>query len=58
MLPLWSIPKTHNPSLVNRKTAAKSQLRDILLKYLTSPQNCQGHQTQGKFEKVSQTRGA
>ena len=29
MLPLWSIPKTHNPSLVNRKTAAKSHQHGI-----------------------------
>ena len=46
---------TLHPSLTTGKTPDKSQLRDILQNYLTSPaQNYQGHKKQGKSEELSQ----
>lgn len=36
------------------RTLGNSQMRDILHKYMTrTPQNCHGHQKQGKPEKLS-----
>lgn len=52
------LPKIHNLSLTMRKTSDKSH-RGPVYKYLTStPQNCQGHQKQGKSAKASQPRRA
>lgn len=50
------LPQAINPSKTVRKI---SELFDgYSTKYLTSPpQNCQGHQQQGKSEKLSAPRG-
>lgn len=48
-------PKTHSSRLIMRKTF---QLRDILQNRTSTPQNWQGHQQQGKSEKLSLPRGA
>lgn len=52
-------PQNHNLNPIIRKTSDSPKLRVILQKYLTStPQNCQGHQKQGKSEKPSEPREA
>ena len=45
----WVIYSTKNTKLILKEGHPT--------KYLTSPQNCQGPQTQGKYEKLSQPRG-
>lgn len=52
-------PEHINPSLIMRKTSDKPQLRDILYKLPGSnSEHRQGHQKQGKLEKLSQPIGA
>lgn len=51
-------PKTHNPSLIKRRTSDKCQLRGILQLPDQYSLMFQSHQKQGKLEKPVQPRGA
>lgn len=52
---LWDlIASTHNPSLIMRKTGDKTQQRGMT----RIPENCQGHEKQGKCEILWHPRGA
>ena len=53
-LPPKNVVTQSNPEKNIRQTQTEGQST----KYLTSPHNCQGHQKQGKSEKLSQSRGA
>ena len=53
------LSKTHNPCLIMRKTADKSQFKEHSTKQLLStPQNCQDHQKQDSCKKLSWLREA
>lgn len=52
------LSKTHNISLIVRKTLDKFQKRGSVIYMTSTPQNYQGRQKQGKIENLSQLRGA
>ena len=55
--PLWSSPKNPSCQSEDEKGISKTQIEGHSTKCPTGmPQNCQGHQKQGKSETLSQTR--
>ena len=51
-------PQTNNPSIIMQKTSYKSQTRTLYNVLDLYASKLQGHQEQGKSEKLSQPRGA
>lgn len=59
LIPVVFFPQTRDPRFIMRKISKQMPAEEHSAKHLTStPQNCPGHQKQGKSEKPSQPRGA